>query len=81
MRTTRRTNDLRTLPHCSPFVSLGAAFFQAGGVEGPFPGSRSEQGMVAAGAYWQGNRPGKYMTMSVPSHFMPDGRKYKTSYM
>lgn len=51
-------------------------FFQAGGLEGPFPGSRSEQGMVLAGAYWVGSRPGKYMTHGVSSKYMPDGRKY-----
>jgi len=53
------------------------AFFEAGSGDGPFPGSRSELGMVEAGAYFRTCKPGTFLKVphGLTSKHGPDGRR------
>lgn len=53
------------------------SFFEAGSFDGPFPGSRSEMGMVDAGAYYLSCKPGTFLKVphGLSSKFGPDGRR------
>jgi hypothetical protein len=51
-------------------------FFSAGSADGPNPGARSEQGMVAAGAYYLTQKPSKFIMIPGIRKFQEDGRKY-----
>jgi len=53
-----------------------STFFSAGSGDGPFPGSKSEMGMVLAGAYWV-DRPANSTLIMGPRqpHHGPDGNR------
>jgi len=51
-------------------------FFSSGSADGPFPGSKSEMGMVLAGAYWVDRGANSTLIMGPRQpHHAPDGNR------